>query len=186
MLKGRKVAIRPVKRADLEQLIDLVNDLDSAGKFLPSVWQSESGFRSEFENTGFLSESLSRFVVVDGKDQLVGLTWSFKSIPYFDAVEVGYRVFDINDRGKGYASEALDLLCKYIFEASQVNRIEIRMAVENKESEIVAKKCGFILEGTHREAAYSKGKLYDMRSYALLRREWAANKQMQPTAESAG
>lgn len=175
MLKGRKVAIRPVKRTDLDELIDLINDLDSAGQYLPNTWQSESGFRSDYETNGFLSESLSRYVIVDREDHLLGLTWSFKSIPYFDALEVGFRVFDINNRGKGYGTEALSLLCKYLFEASQVNRLEMRMAVENKASEVIAKKCGFIFEGTHREAAYSKGRLYDMHSYALLRRDWMAN-----------
>ncbi|MCV6610075.1 MAG: GNAT family N-acetyltransferase, partial [Amphritea sp.] len=162
MIRGSKVAIRPVKRTDLDRLLDLINDLDSAGQFLPSIWQSEAEFRSEFEKNGFLSEALSRFVMVDSDDQLVGLLWSFRSIPYFDAVEVGYRVFDVDNRGKGYASDALSLLCNYLFEASQVNRIEIRVAVENQVSQKVAEKCGFLLEGTHRQAAYSKGKLYDM------------------------
>lgn len=73
-----------------------------------------------------------------------------------------------------------------LFEAFQVNRLEIRVSAGNDESEMVATKCGFNLEGTHREAAYSKGQLYDMRSYALLRREWAANQKMQPTAEGVG
>lgn len=173
MLKGNSIAIRPVKEADLDQLLGAINDLDSVGAFLPNVWQSEPGFRSEFERTGFLSESLSRLVVVDFSDQILGLTWSFKSVPYFDALEVGYRIFDKENRAKGYASEALYLLCKYLFEACQVNRLEVRVAVGNDESESVAMRCGFNLEGTHREAAYSKGKLYDMRSYALLRSEWA-------------
>ncbi len=186
MLRGKNIAIRPVKEADLDQLFGLINDLDSVGPFLPNVWQSEPGFRAEFKNTGFLSSTLSRFVIVDSSDQIIGLTWSFKSVPYFDALEVGYSIFRQESRGKGYASEALKLLCRYLFEACQVNRLEVRVADGNDESERVATKCGFNLEGTHREAAYSKGKLYDMRSYALLRREWAANNKMQPTAESGG
>jgi ribosomal-protein-alanine N-acetyltransferase len=186
MLRGVNIAIRPVKEADLDQLISAINELDSVGAFLPNVWQSEPGFRSEFEGTGFLTPSFSRFAIVNPSDQVIGLTWSFKSVPYFDAFEIGYRIFDQEDTGKGYASEALKLLCKYLFEAFQVNRLEVRVAAGNDGSEKVAQKCGFNLEGTHREAAYSKGKLYDMHCYALLRREWAANKQMQPTAESVG
>lgn len=186
MIRGKDIAIRPVKEADLDQLFDFINDLDSVGPFLPNVWQSEPSFRAEFESTGFLSSSLSRFVIVDSSNQMVGLTWSFKSVPYFDALEVGYRIFHRAHRGKGYASESLKLLCRYLFEAFQVNRLEIRVSAGNDESEMVATKCGFNLEGTHREAAYSKGQLYDMRSYALLRREWAANQKMQPTAEGVG
>jgi [ribosomal protein S5]-alanine N-acetyltransferase len=45
------------------------------------------------------------------------------------------------------------------------NRLELRIATENKASEKVALKVGFKYEGTNREAAYSKGKLYDMNIY---------------------
>jgi len=73
-------------------------------------------------------------------------------------------------------TEALMMFHRYIFESKQVNCIELRIATENTPSERVALKVGFSLEGTNREAAFSKGKLHDMNIFAMLRREWAANK----------
>tara|TARA_E500000305_G_scaffold51745_2_gene40487 strand:- start:294 stop:836 length:543 start_codon:yes stop_codon:yes gene_type:complete len=173
MLKGKEIAIRPVKKADLNTLLTLMNDMDSIGNYLPNTFLSESRFIAEYEATGMLSDASSRYVIVDTQDEIIGLIWSFKSIPYFDAFELGYRIFANRNRGKGFASEALRLLCQYLFEAKSVNRLELRMAVENSASEKVAIRGGFSLEGTHRQAAFSKGRLYDMHTYALLRSEWA-------------
>lgn len=174
MLNGAKVGIRPVRSADLPFLYEKMNDLESIGDYLPSVFKSYPELVSEYEQSGFLSESLSRLLVVDETGEVIGLTWFFTSVPYFDALEVGYRIFDVSHRRKGYASEALGLLCKYIFEGFRVNRIEIRVATENTSSKKVAIKCGFELEGTHRQAAFSKGSLHDMYSFALLRDDWAS------------
>ena len=48
--------------------------------------------------------------------------------------------------------------------------------MDNEASEKVAQKSGFQLEGINRGAAFSGGKLHDMRIFALLRHEWSANK----------
>jgi len=166
----------PVKSADLDQLLDLLNDLESVSEFLPNLFVSEAAFRSEYERTGFLSEGSSRFVIADSDERIVGMAWSFKSIPYFDALEVGYRIFDTKDRNNGFATEALNLLCKYIFESNRTNRIEIRVAAQNVASQKVAVNAGFVHEGIHRQAAFSKGTVFDMSTYALLRDEWATIK----------
>lgn len=172
MKQGTLVSIRPVKFADLESLQGYLEDVDAKGRFLPTLMHSEAHLAAEFRETGFITESSSRYLVVGEKDRLVGLVWAFKAIPYFDAIEIGYQIFSSEDRGQGFATEAVLLLTDFLFESKQVNRLEIRVAKENKASERIALKAGYAHEGTHREAAFSKGRLYDMHTYALLRREW--------------
>lgn len=174
--KGSSVSIRPIRSADMEQLHVLLGDVEAKGAYLPTVMHSEAQLAAEFRQTGFISESSARYLIVGESDRHIGIVWTFKAIPYFDAIEVGYQVFREEDRGKGYGTEAVKLLIDYLFESKPVNRLEIRLATENVASERVAIKAGFSIEGTHREAAFSKGKLYDMHTYAILRREWVANK----------
>ncbi len=176
MLNGTHVRIRTIKEADIEVYSELVNDIDSQGEFLPATLISDTKLRAQYAENGFISDTLERYLIINTSDEIVGLIWAFKSVPYFDAIEVGYQIFDHKNRGKGYMTEALMMFHRYIFESKQVNRIELRIATENTSSERVALNVGFSLEGTNREAAFSKGKLHDMNIFAMLRREWVANK----------
>lgn len=158
--------------SDLSELALLLNDIESSGSFLPNHMVSEANLKKQFHENGFISESFSRFLITDLSNNIAGAIWAFKSIPYFDALEVGYHIFNQNNRGNGLATEALTLFTSYLFNAKQINRVELRIATENTASEKVAQKVGFVHEGTHREAAFTKGKLYDMHTYSVLRREW--------------
>jgi len=179
MLKGSDINIRTIKETDLKALFYFLNDINSQGEYLPATLTSETRLRSQYAENGFISDASEQYLITNLSDEIVGSIWAFKSVPYFDATEVGYQIFDHKNRGKGYAAEALTIFHQYIFETKQVNRIELRIATQNEPSEKVAIKLGFTLEGTNREAAYSKGKLHDMNVYAMLRREWSANKVLQ-------
>jgi len=172
VIKGFKTCIRPIQEADITELAQKSGDIDALGAFLPTQMVSPSQLQKEYADHGFQQEHASRYLITDHENHMLGMVWAFKSVPYFDALEVGYQVFSDKDRGKGIATEALKLLVDYLFESRQVNRLEVRVATENIASERVAMNAGFTREGTHREAAFSKGRLFDMHSYALLRREW--------------
>ena len=178
MLKGNQISVRTIKETDLEILFDLMNDISSQGEFLPITLTSQVKLKSEFLENGFVSDNSEHYLIVDSSDEVVGVIWAFKSVPYFDAIEVGYQIFDLANRGKGYAAQALSLLYQYIFESKRVNRVELRIAVANIASQKVALKVGFTLEGINREAAFSKGKLHDMQVYAMLRSEWAVRREL--------
>ncbi len=180
---GNNIGIRPIRSGDLEQLSILLEDVEAKGPFLPTIMHSEAHLAAEFQKTGFITDSVARYLMIGESGGIVGMLWAFKAIPYFDAMEIGYQVFSEENRGKGFGTEAVRLLTDYLFQSKPINRLEIRMATENQASEKLASKAGFKLEGTHKEAAFSKGKLYDMHTYALLRREWAAGQSGEPLHE---
>lgn len=176
MINGEKIGIRTIREQDLERLFELVNDIEDRGHYLDSSLVSESKFKSQFAKDGFVSDKVQRYLIVHNSSEIVGSIWSFESVPYYDAIEIGFHIFGRKNRRKGYATEALELFHSYVFESKEINRIELRIATENLASEVIAKKVGFKLEGTSREAAFSKGRLHDMHLYAKLRKEWQANK----------
>ena len=63
--------------------------------------------------------------------------------------------------GRGLATEALNLLCKFCFETLGLNRLEITAAVENKASIALAKRCGFKEEGVSRDFECLRGQFRD-------------------------
>ena len=172
MITSDILSIRAVREADLPEFFSYLSDMQSLGAFLPVIMPSETQLRQDFAKDGLISPDYQRYLIIAPDGAMLGYIWAFKSVPYFDATEVGYQIFNSSARGKGYATEAMRLFRDYLFEASQVNRLELRIATENIPSQKVAEKLGFVREGVCREAAYSKGKLYDMAIYAQLRREW--------------
>ena len=171
MLTGKGFNIRHIVEDDLDALIPLLNNLEIRGDYLSSGMTSPREIRQKFKENGLTGEAYERLLIVDKKDNILGTIWHFTSVPYFNAREIGYTLFEIEQRNKGIVTQAVALLSKYLFDITHVNRLEIRMDIGNKASEKVAIKCGFKAEGIARGANFVYGKHVDMCVYALLRDE---------------
>ena len=172
MLIGNGFSIRYIKEQDLDALIELMNDLVVRGQYLPCLMTSPHKIRQEYKENGLACDALERLLIVDSQDRMLGIIWHFKSVPYFNAREIGFILFDTKQRGKGIVSQAVSLLSSYLFKGLCINRLEIRMDTRNLSSEKVAIKCGFVKEGVSRGANYVNGHHVDMNIYAQLREEW--------------
>jgi len=65
--------------------------------------------------------------------------------------EIGYWTTP-EHRGRGFMSQALDILSKWVLLEQGFARVEVRAAVENLPSQRVAEKAGFVREGIARQA----------------------------------
>lgn len=171
MIKGSQVSLRPVAEADLEKLHAKLIDIEARGPWYPMPQTSLTKRRKAFEENGFWTPDAGIFVMVDEQDRLVGtVDWNKLNGDVPD-IELGYRVFDRADWGKGIASEALDLLAGYLFDTQPINRLRLTIHVDNVGSRRVAEKCGFRNEGTSREAWYHIGRWHDIDVFTLTRIE---------------
>ena len=74
--------------------------------------------------------------------------------------------------GRGYASEALQSVLKWLFYELNIRRITLETYATNKRALKFFEKMGFKKEGVLREAHYADGKYYDIISYGLLKKEF--------------
>jgi RimJ/RimL family protein N-acetyltransferase len=125
-------------------------------------------FHKQFQDTGFWSKDEGMLLIVSADDEMLGHIEFFKTVNYLDEYELSYQVYAREHRGKGVATEAVDLLVRYLFETKRVNRIRLVIHPNNVASRRLAEKCGFRHEGTARGAWYHKGKHHDVEIYALL------------------
>ncbi|HKX17971.1 MAG TPA: GNAT family protein [bacterium] len=87
--------------------------------------------------------------------------------------EIGYWI-RAGAEGKGYVSEAVRLLTCFAFDRLGAARVEIFMHPRNVRSEAVAKRLGFVYEGTARAVTPGPdGRLEDRHMYALVRADYA-------------
>ena len=172
MIRGERINLRVVREKDLPVLFDDWSDIENRGEFFPIFLSSEPKFYDEFKQTGMWTDESGRLLIVDKKDDaILGMIFFFKSVPYFNALEIGYILFDTGRRGKGTMSEALTLLVRFLFETKSIRRLQLGICVGNLPSKRVAEKCGFQSEGVARQAVFIKGKHLDIEYFSILRED---------------
>ncbi len=171
MLTGNAIQLRPVHQADLQQLYARHIDIANRGDFFPLGFTSESEFHRHFQETGFWTKDEGMLLMVDGGESIIGHIEYFKTVSYLDELELSYQVYEQAARCKGYTTEAVELLVRYLFGRLKINRIRLVIHPGNHASCRVAEKCGFTFEGIARGAWYHRGKNHDVAIYAILRNE---------------
>ena len=169
MLNGRHVVLRPVRESDLDALYAAHTDITNRGRFFPLGVMSESGFRREFAEKGFWQREEGMLLLRTPDDELAGHIEFFKPVGYWDAFELSYQLYDERYAGKGYTTEAVQMLVDYLFATKKQGRIQLVIVPDNAASRRIAEKCGFLLEGTVRGAFFNEGRNRDVLLYGLLR-----------------
>jgi RimJ/RimL family protein N-acetyltransferase len=177
MLHGERITLRPVRAADLDALYEAHVDIRNRGSFFPLGVQSEPAFKQSYAENGFWSKEEGLLVIVTPENEIAGHIEFFKPVHYWDAFELSYQLYDGRFAGRGYTTEAVQLLVDYLFGAKKQHRIQLVIVPENAASRRIAEKCGFRPEGTARGAFFNDGRNQDVLIYSLLRddpRPWQA------------
>jgi ribosomal-protein-serine acetyltransferase len=142
--------------------------------WLPWVDESKS---SEY-TLQFIRSSLEQFAHNDGfsaaiwVDGQVAGGIGFHKVNWLNRkVEMGYWI-STRFEGQGIVTDCSRALVDYAFREWKLNRVEIHCATGNPRSAAVAKRLGFTLEGTLREAQLLHGKYHDLHIFGMLAREW--------------
>lgn len=169
MLRGTGITLRPVREADLDAMYDAHVDIGNRGEFFPLGVLSEAAFKKQFADTGFWQRDEGTLLITAADAPMAGHIEFFKPVNYWDAFELSYQLYDPQFSGRGWVSEAVQLMTDYLFSAKKQNRIQLVIAPENAASRRIAEKCGFQLEGTARGAFFNGGRSQDVLIYSLLR-----------------
>jgi [ribosomal protein S5]-alanine N-acetyltransferase len=170
VLNGKRVTLRTVRQADLDEMYAAHENIANRGAFFPLGVQSEPAFRRSFDETGFWQKEEGTLLIANG-DEICGHIEFFKPVSYWDAFELSYQLYDDRFAGRGFVTEAVQLLTDYLFGAKKQNRIHLVIAPDNAASRRIAEKCGFQLEGTVRGAFFNGGRSQDVLLYGLVRED---------------
>jgi RimJ/RimL family protein N-acetyltransferase len=89
------------------------------------------------------------------------------------AFEIGYWI-RASAAGQGYVTESTQLLTQLAFDVLEAKRVSITVAAANTRSAAVAKRLGFVYEGTLRNSIKdANGNLHDRQVFALTPEEWS-------------
>jgi len=115
------------------------------------------------------------FLAIEDKDtgSFIGTTGYTvnKTTPIGNLVGLGYFILP-EYHNRGYMTEAVNEVIRFAFEDNDVCRINTGCLTENRASERVMQKCGFIKEAEYKSYTWHDGRMKNRVEYRLLKDEW--------------
>jgi RimJ/RimL family protein N-acetyltransferase len=171
LLESRNVNLRLMEREDVDFIVKLRNDLCS-NVYVSVKQMSKTETLKDFDNPGPLALLTERtsFIIEKKDGAKIGYLTHWVVQPS-KHIEIGYFMIP-EERGKGYCSEAAQIIVDYLFLSKDIVRIQAGTNVGNKASQKVLENVGFVREGTVRKSAFNRGEWSDGYLYSILREEW--------------
>jgi RimJ/RimL family protein N-acetyltransferase len=115
-------------------------------------------------------------VALPHEDQLVGTCGFTEWSPVHRCAELAYDLAQAH-WGKGLMRQAVAAVLQWTFRQDQVDRVHAFVRVDNRRSQRLLERSGFVREGCLRSYRVCRGQPHDFYIYGLLRSDWAAAQQ---------
>ena len=168
MLEGKNVNLRIMEKEDLPLLAEWFNKPEVFGEYNPLHQVSRTEAEKMFENP----HEEKSFIIEKKDGSKIGFIGHFYVLHVAGKqLEIGYSLVP-SERGKGYCTEATQLMVDYLFLSKETMRIQAQTDPRNVASHKVLEKVGFKKEGTLRKSFFMRGEWRDAYIYSILREEW--------------
>jgi RimJ/RimL family protein N-acetyltransferase len=176
VLEGKNVNLRVMEKEDFPLLLEWFNNSEFEGEFEPlDPQRSKREFEDRYDKLG----PDEKIFLVEKKDgSKIG---SIGHYPRGNMLELGYSIVP-NERGKGYCTEAVQIMVDYLFLSRDLVRVQAHTNAGNRASQRVLEKSGFKKEGTLRKEYFVRGEWVDNCFYGILRDEWKEPKILTKTS----
>ena len=172
-LRGKKVVLRTMGREHCRILWENYEPVEPVPTepVRPglSVEGSEKWFEEIQEKQGERQVYLGIFDGdgnIVGDIQLSGIDWRNRT------ANLGAGIALIKDRGKGYCTDAAQVMLRYGFEHLDLYRVSAATTSNNAGAIRILEKIGFVQEGREREAVYWSGRRWDRLMFGMLKGEF--------------
>jgi len=168
-----------MEKEDLPQITEWFNNTEFHREYMGPF----AVRRAEMEKVLEVNPFEMKWFFIEKKDgSKIGYIWhAYMLNSYMKMLELGYGLVP-SERGKGYCTEAAQLMVDYLFLSKDITRIIATTHPKNVASQKVLEKVGFKREGTLRKSYFLRGEWTDMFIYSILREEWKEPKILTKTA----
>ncbi len=134
MLKGQRVTLRAITRADLPRLLEFNNDVEVelAGGGDPPMPQSLSRLEAEFDQSAAQGGRDGGGFAIEVDGRFIGQCALFNFDNTAHACELGITIGDKDYWGKGYGRETISLLLDYAFRLRNFHKVWLRVHAKNE------------------------------------------------------
>ncbi|WP_130805560.1 GNAT family N-acetyltransferase [Senegalia massiliensis] len=174
MYKGEKVVLTEYRKEDIKKAKEYVNDAEIKGLLSPGIpypytledeekWYQNQSANNDKYNFAIRTLEDNKYI---GGCGINSVNWKNSN------VIIGIFIGDKDYWSKGYGTDALKVLIKFIFNEMNINKIKLNVYSFNKRAIRCYEKCGFKVEGVLKQEIYRHGKYQDDILMALLKEDW--------------
>lgn len=177
IIETKRLLLRPLKTDDAQMMFDHWMSDAEVTKYL--TWQAHQSVLETQELLNiwvdaYQNEDCYRWgICID--ENVIGVIDVVKTDHNIKSKEIGYCLSK-SYWSQGIMSEALVAIVHYLFENSDVNRIEAYHDTRNPYSGAVMSKANMIKEGVLRKSDLNNQGLCDMAVYSILRSDYEGEK----------
>ena len=172
MIYGDKIYLREILKEDIDETYNLCSDSE-----VLKYNGNEYGMLSKkyiIEHLKYLNiPSKRNYVIINKQGAIVGVIIysedKYSRNVYNISLTIGKKYWR-----KGYGTDSIKTILKYLFLKRKVHKVELEVVRENEAAVLFYKKCGFIEEGIRRKKYYYKGEYLDTILMGLLKEEFKA------------
>jgi diamine N-acetyltransferase len=173
-LIGEQVYLRPVNRDDLSYIKKWANDPElrrMTGEVKPMTEKEVNEF---YERTQEQSTRVWFIVVLKENELPIGEAGLLRMFPAWRTTDLTIIIGEKGERGKGYGTEAINLLLGYAFGHLNFHRVAVGVVGFNAEALGFYEKMGFKREGIQRDGYYYDHQYHDFVMMSILEDEFRA------------
>ena len=169
---GKKVVLRAIEMEDCELIRNMFNDpeiesLVGGWAFPLSLFAQEKWLDKHYNDRNAL-----RLVIDTKEDGVVGIL-TLTDIDWKNRrAVIGVKLASKSNRSKGYGTDALMAIMRYVFDELGFHRLDADRLAANQVSERMLTKCGFVEEGIKRDYIYKSGEYSDLVEASILAAEY--------------
>lgn len=166
--------LRLLEESDANELHALID----ADRAYLSRWMPWALSQSADDTSGFIRDTRRQLTENNGFQTAIVSDGKIIGVVGFHAVDwthrrtsVGYWLGE-KHQGKGTMTQAVKALVDHALHTWQLNRVEVRVAADNRRSRAIPKRLGFREEGTLRQAERIGDIYLDSVVYSMLASDW--------------
>jgi RimJ/RimL family protein N-acetyltransferase len=175
MYYGKKVILRGLELSDLDSIMKNWNNLElrrTLSNQLPHSKEEElewikNTWKSRREGKGM------QLAITDHQNNFLGTVGIFDIRNSDRRAEIGIAIHEIDNRGKGYGTDAVITMCAVGFNILNLHSIKLCYLDYNERSKAYY-NAGFTEVGRHRDAIFALGKYRDLIYMDILEDEFRA------------
>jgi RimJ/RimL family protein N-acetyltransferase len=177
MLRGERAVLRPIQRADLPRLWELLEDFEVKvrSETGPVVPVSLARHQARFDQEAAEPPTDQTWFAVETNGELIGQGGLYRIDHFNRRCELGIALGRAY-WGKGLGQDAVRTLVDYAFTHLHLHRVALQVLADDARAVGAYRKVGFVEEGRLRQQAWVGGRLEDELLMAVLREDWKPHK----------
>jgi ribosomal-protein-alanine N-acetyltransferase len=173
-LESNRLLLRRILKTDVDEIFELRSNPETM-KFIPRpLAKTKEDALEHLETIDKNIENnngINWAITLKGNPKLIGIIGHYRLKPENHRSEIGYMILP-QYNGQGIVTEAIKLVLEYGFDDLQIHSIEAVIDPENRASERVLQKNGFVKEAHILENELWDGKFWDTVIYSILKRNF--------------